>query len=478
MGESISTPVPGKPVEDAGEEKDTVQEPLQLDQDASEAPGAEPAGRQLYQNARAVPVTKSESRKLYEEAVENAQYMMAYAAGKCMKDIDEATVEKLILARRRVENSEELSAKEEAEFWIAYQELWKLVRPLTAECIRATEGPKARKTINWHIGFTIVVLLLLLVLQIYWVIGNQLTTRLADLLKLETELNQKISINQGQYNAIELRFMLDEMESENFDGYYTYYSNPEFERETAENRFEYSELETELAGLISQRERNNEILKVWSKPWQRFIEPSTTEEAMAIDTEITSNQQRIDEIKRLLNTNSDSQLTEEDKASLSDELTYWEDVNASLTIQKQNEINQNKSSQAQLAALFVLTILQSYLLPLFYGLLGASTSSLRSLSREIDEMVFSDKKRIQHVLRIALGALTGIMVGWFSFLYEGTTLLRSVPPLAIAFLVGYNIELFFSLMDRVIDAVKRSGKPQTDKDAQAQTPPAPTPAAQ
>jgi hypothetical protein len=60
---------------------------------------------------------------------------------------------------------------------------------------------------------------------------------------------------------------------------------------------------------------------------------------------------------------------------------------------------------------------------------------------------------VQHILSISLGALTGIMVGWFSFLLpqESTGFLGSVSPLAIAFLVGYNIELFFRLMDKAVN---------------------------
>ena len=103
----------------------------------------------------------------------------------------------------------------------------------------------------------------------------------------------------------------------------------------------------------------------------------------------------------------------------------------------------------------MLAILQSYLLPLLYGILGAGTFVLRSLSKEVEDETFSDEKGTQHLLRVSLGALAGILVGWFSFLIpdETTTIVGSISPLAVAFLVGYNIELFFSLMDRALFSI-------------------------
>jgi hypothetical protein len=128
---------------------------------------------------------------------------------------------------------------------------------------------------------------------------------------------------------------------------------------------------------------------------------------------------------------------------------------ALLKRQQEADMNRETSRQAQLAAQFALAILQSYLLPLLYGILGAGTFVLRSLSKEVEDETFSDEKGTQHLLRVSLGALAGILVGWFSFLIpdETTTIVGSISPLAVAFLVGYNIELFFSLMDRALFSI-------------------------
>ena len=111
-------------------------------------------------------------------------------------------------------------------------------------------------------------------------------------------------------------------------------------------------------------------------------------------------------------------------------------------------------------------------MPLVYGILGAATSVLRSLSKKIEDVTFSGDTGIQNLLRISLGALAGIVVGWFSFLLPNAAgnFLGAVSPLAIAFLVGYNIELFFSLMDAGINRVKELQQKPSSSSKDDQTP--------
>jgi hypothetical protein len=622
-------------------------------------------------------IPQARYKKRFEDAVEDAQYLLIYASSNCPNDIKRSTLEKLITVRRRIENNQDVNAKEEADFWLAYQELWKLVKPVTAESVKANlplentlisnllgrvpflsrwlrrrTATKARVTVNRYIFFTVLVLILLLILQIYWVIGNQLTTQLTELLQREAEISLQINENQQEYKTLEILYKQNEIDSENFktSGTFTFYSSPEWERDTLENISTRTRLESDLELLKSQLERNSSILLIWSSPWDQFINevPAITNLAAGADEPDTANltpgdeyalqiaslQAQIDAIDRqladdpdgmkaadLLNSTLNPRLKSVDEQlgklyadnnelyireaeiqeqiadiqaqlnALSEGTTTAEDLNGILeaqltalrtqegTIESQiqaienqlstlalgteideslksaleaqlaglieelgtvktqivgieNQLsaisgntnalddletqlidlnarkkfntdqiqslqsesrdliaslvpagqlviqwNQDKqrltdelntlirqaqadarresSRQAQLAGQFVLVILQSYLLPLLYGILGASTSVLRSLSKEIENVVFSDGAGIQHLLRVSLGALAGIMVGWFSFLLpnESSSFLGQVSPLAIAFLVGYNIELFFSMMDIALNKV-------------------------
>jgi hypothetical protein len=653
-------------------------------------------------------------KKRFEDAVVNAQYLMSYASSKCPQDINRDMIEKLINARHHVENKQELSTKEETDFWLAYQELWKLVQPVTAESIKANlpientfiskllekipalsrwwgvkTVSKARRTVNRYIVFTAIVLILLLSFQIYWVIGNQLTTKLDEQLKEEGSLSLQINETKQEYSALEIRYKQNEIDSEGFNGTYTFYSSPEWERDILENNFTKARLETDLESLKTQLERSSAILLIWSSPWsglidiqtdagepeiqldgindkyapqiesieaqidtidaQRLADPDGTKAAEDLNSELSPQlksiadqlsglyvksdeinlqeagiQRQIEEINNQLSALNDSsgesiesvlgaqsnelaaqlgaldaqvtnieasgafnrnqigeinnqllllpaddigrsaleaqlndiaaKLTSLDtqlsglkaeresirvkKEQIDQQLTNLsagdiarqnlkntleprlKDLNAQLTdleagkainagqiqrLQSQsNDLNtklipaaqivnqwtldkerltterkvlerqkladasREKSRQAQLAGQFVLVILQSYLLPLLYGILGAGTSVLRFLSTQIEMVTYSDEAGIKHLLRISLGALAGIMVGWFSFLLpsESTNFLGSVSPLAIAFLVGYNIELFFSLMDAAIGWVKKTQEPKESEESQ------------
>jgi hypothetical protein len=492
------------------------------------------------------PKRNPTSRQLFEDAVADAQLLVAYAAGKCKKNIAKETIIPLINAKQYIDEAGPLDAVIESEFWLAYQEIWKLVKPVTAESLRAnlsteprflsriltTFQPvskwvnknipalfqwlstrttsKSRRTADRFIFFTLLILFIVLVLQIYWVIGNQLNAQLAELLKMETELSQEIKDNRDEYIAIEMRFKQSEWDSEIFktNGVYTFYSSPDWERDILDNLSVKAELETDLASIKSQLERNSAVLMIWSHPWKRLIEKSVNgtklvnldqydsqiksinQEIEALNAQIRNDpdgskkirearnqmdilRKQLNELEKNEETNSDQILS---VRSQLDKLTNWinqpglgdqivdqinQDIErlreeeATLQRQKQGDLNRETSRQTQLAAQFALVILQSYLLPLLYGILGAGTSVLRCLSKEIVNETYTDETGTQHLLRVSLGALAGILVGWFSFLIpnETTTFVGSISPFAIAFLVGYNIELFFAMMDRALFSI-------------------------
>ena len=99
--------------------------------------------------------------------------------------------------------------------------------------------------------------------------------------------------------------------------------------------------------------------------------------------------------------------------------------------------------------------LSTYILPLLYGFLGACVFVVRTLSQEIRDLTYTANANIRYQLRIYLGALAGLAIGWF--ITEGTapTILESITPIALAFLAGYGVELLFSAMDAIISTFSR-----------------------
>jgi hypothetical protein len=115
---------------------------------------------------------------------------------------------------------------------------------------------------------------------------------------------------------------------------------------------------------------------------------------------------------------------------------------------------------------FILANLQLFVLPLFYGLLGAFVYVLRTLTIEIKTLTYTKESNITYRLRIQLGALAGLAIGWFtgpnsSFSLNtlsseafslGGLSTQTLSPMALAFVAGYSVDLLFALMDKIIYA--------------------------
>jgi hypothetical protein len=97
------------------------------------------------------------------------------------------------------------------------------------------------------------------------------------------------------------------------------------------------------------------------------------------------------------------------------------------------------------------------ILPMLYALLGACAYLLRSLEEQIKLRTFT--KSDAHVARFLIAAIAGAVVGMFSNF--NITQNASIPPLAIAFLVGYAADVFFSFLEGLLQTFTRRAEPQT-----------------
>ncbi|MBV8635772.1 MAG: hypothetical protein JO002_14855 [Burkholderiaceae bacterium] len=114
-------------------------------------------------------------------------------------------------------------------------------------------------------------------------------------------------------------------------------------------------------------------------------------------------------------------------------------------------LNISRESSAKV----VLSILQRYLLPLLYGLLGASVYILRTLSAQIRARTYSEAANIDFRIRLYLGTLGGMVSAWLISPEVAGGLVKTLSPFAIAFLSGYSVELLFAVMDRIISAFSK-----------------------
>jgi hypothetical protein len=117
----------------------------------------------------------------------------------------------------------------------------------------------------------------------------------------------------------------------------------------------------------------------------------------------------------------------------------------------------NKLLITQISAKFVLISLQTYFLPLLYGLMGAMMYALRMLANEIKSLTYDTDSQTRYRLRIFIGAIAGLMIGLF-INPEEIDVVNLIAPMAISFIAGYNVELLFAYMDRIIQEISKRTK--------------------
>jgi hypothetical protein len=96
--------------------------------------------------------------------------------------------------------------------------------------------------------------------------------------------------------------------------------------------------------------------------------------------------------------------------------------------------------------------LSGYILPFLYGALGAFAFLLRKLSDPVARLTYAHDTRVSYTLRLHVGALAGLAVGWFINSNSGNSGFGALSPLALAFAAGYASDLLFTALDKVVAA--------------------------
>jgi hypothetical protein len=94
----------------------------------------------------------------------------------------------------------------------------------------------------------------------------------------------------------------------------------------------------------------------------------------------------------------------------------------------------------------------SCVLPMLYALLGTCAYLLRSFENGIKTKTFTPDR--SNSARFVIAAIGGAVVGLFSNF--SITQAASIPPLAIAFLVGYAVDVFFSFLEGLLQTFARN----------------------
>jgi hypothetical protein len=94
----------------------------------------------------------------------------------------------------------------------------------------------------------------------------------------------------------------------------------------------------------------------------------------------------------------------------------------------------------------------SCLLPVLYALLGTCAYLLRTFEQQMASRTFIPS--VANSARFLIAAIGGAVVGLFNnfTITQGA----SIPPLAIAFLVGYAVDVFFSFLEGLLQAFTKT----------------------
>lgn len=323
--------------------------------------------------------------------IQEAYILLEYATSQG-KAIDQQVIAVIVSSKHALQ-ADEWDAEKEIQFWNAYNTLAKMVAPVTIVSLKTTYAishdnqgnvvvreSMADNAVKNYQRWTLLVLAVLLLTQIYWLFGRGIID--------EVKINLPDQISRIEEKIIvPMQGIMMEAESQELD----------------EERFLILETirvqyEDEQRNLRSSVDSYYGIL--WG--WSRII-------CLEIFCRVTEEEYKKGGFTRVVHT-----------------------------------------------AELILKPIQLYILPLLYGLLGASAYVLRHLTSQIKDLTYSPSSNARYKLRLQLGSLSGWGVGWFISVDPNSgTMFQALSPMALSFLAGYSVELLFAAMDKIVSAFSK-----------------------
>ncbi len=395
---------------------------------------------------------------MLSESVFNAKLLLNYATEHGL-EIEEEWIAILIDAKQ-CDATNKWEPNLEIKFWMAYKQLSKTVRPVSIQSLKATKEQKivfpnyfqnlfkiksknslTQKAVTRYSLLTLFWILLMLIIQMFSLNG--------------TTLLNNIRANKSRIDKIDER--KDEIQL-------ILSSDPAGNKRAELEKYR---LEAEKEKLDKEIKSSIKLLEPWVGTI-RTITFKKTKKEIAEEKKVrniskenivqTQSKLMLDYPKNdsLIPTKEDSMyLSEEElanfnKKQINDNSKTDYDNNMSVP-----ETNISTNIETIQEAQNFTQILQLYLLPLLYGLIGGFVFVLRGLASDIKSVTFSDYSNIKYTLRIHLGALAGLIVGllWGDIEQQKITFVKSLSTAALAFLAGYGVEYVFDGVDKLISSI-------------------------
>ena len=375
------------------------------------------------------------------DALDETYMLLAYAASAGTNI--EPEVSEAIARARAANERHSWNADIEAKFWPARSKLSLSVKPVTVDSLAAGKFGAAaiatRKYFRWTLILGNVIVPISIVMFINTAISNDVGNLLKDNDAAAIALHEQLVNYQS---ALE-QATRTPAERANQNGS-AVNSQALLSPNLVEKLAQFARVNRQI--FTESRVLNLFIFDVMREPWWARAETNNTE----VEKDKTETEEGTRRANLELNVRAGDQTIDPKKGkklfpSLADEgfqkLATYQDIRAF-------------ARQTQQWNVIIYGAITAYVLPVAYALLGACAFALRNMAAQAGSKTYQPSYFNRARLIIAL--IAGTVVGLFNNFTQGV----SVSPLAIAFLVGYAVEVFFSFLDAFVHTFERVRNPR------------------
>ncbi len=358
------------------------------------------------------PAAEAFATPEFLEALSDAELLLDYAAshGQLPAVLPEDMVQNIVLARQAWE-ARRVTAQIAIGFWVAYANLSKLTNPVSAESLRAC---KKATLLAEKIGATLLVLFII-VFSVFLFMNNTTAVETADLIE--------------QQNAAALRLWTDLQILRPNSGDPA--SVPSGARPALESQSSTAFVNRVFGDAVEFSRKSQWLLQSASKLHFWFNRWWTDIDIRSVTFD-KDNPYHIDHLLIPPETSRPDEILSEVQNQIK---AYQVIRNYALALDKTDSI--------------IYGGITTYVLPTVYALLGAFLYGFRLYARLIRRKTYL--RTAVRSARFYIAAIAGLVVGLFGSLLPKNL---ALSPLAVAFLVGYAVEAFFSRLDDLIATFK------------------------
>jgi len=368
------------------------------------------------------------------DALDQTHMLLAYAASSGINI--EPEVSEAIARARAANERQNWNADIEAKFWPAKSKLSQSVKPVTVDSLAAGAVGTAANATRRYFFWTLILSAVIVPISIVMFINTAISNDVGNLLKEndaaaiglhEQLVNYQSALEQGTRTA-------GDPANQNGNALN---SQALLSPNLVEKLAQFARVNRQV--FAEARVLNFFIFNVMREPWWAQTEngePGTEKDKKRanLELDVRAGDQAID-----------PKTGEKLFPSLADEgfqkLATYQDIRAF-------------ARQTQQVNLIIYGAITAYVLPVAYALLGACAFALRNMAAQAGSKTYQPSYFNRARLIIAL--IAGTVVGLFNNFTQGV----SVSPLAVAFLVGYAVEVFFSFLDAFVHTFERVRNPR------------------